>query len=90
MSLDSSSTLQNAVDQYLDNLAWDNNVAKARLALEAIRFIEATRPIALSAGTGNQTYESMIQQRARIEAFLDLADTANRPTAHFVRGRAIL
>lgn len=90
MALNSSSTLDDAVDQYLDNLLWDGDLTKARAALEAIRFIEATRPITLTAGTGNQTYESMLAQRTPLEDYLARADTTNRPRAGFVRGRALL
>lgn len=82
--------MQDAENQYLDNLSWEGDVTQARAALEAIRFIEACRPIALTAGGGNQTYESMLQQRQAIESFLAYADTTNQPRANFVRGRAVL
>lgn len=89
MALSSTSSLQNAVDQYLDNLSWDGDVTKARAALEAIRYIEACRPRVLTTGTGEVNYEGMMQQRRALEEFLGRADTANQPRASFVRGRAL-
>ena len=87
MALTSSSTLDDALNQYKDNLSWDGNLAKARAALEAIRYIEMCRPQILARPDGGSLNFNLIGNQAkRLEAYLDQADTSLRPTASFTRG----
>lgn len=44
MSLSSSSTIHDAIDQFNDNLSWEGSPTKAKLALEAVRWILMNRP----------------------------------------------
>ena len=43
MVLSSASTLEDALDQYSDNLLWEGNATKALNALEAIRWLLINR-----------------------------------------------
>jgi hypothetical protein len=45
MALTSASTLQNALDQYNNNLIWEGDPTAARNQLEAIRWLMANRPV---------------------------------------------
>lgn len=90
MALTHASTLSDAFDQYLDNLAWEGNVAKARAALEAIRYLQARRPLIHRAADGRGSdYESMAHQQQEIEAYLSIADTTTRPRCNFTRAQPI-
>jgi len=87
MALTSASTLQNALDQYKNNLSWDGDLTKARDALEAIRFIEMCRPqIMARPDAGSYNFASLERQARLIEAFLEVSDSTNHPTAPFVKG----
>jgi len=91
MSLTSSSTYSDAVDQYLDNLDWDGDVTKARAALQAIRFLCAQRPLRQTSADGRSIdFESLAPQQKQIERFLDVYDSTNRPTHSFVQGRPLM
>jgi len=90
MALTHASTLTDAFDQYLDNLVWEGSVAKARSALEAIRYIQARRPLASRAADGRGSdFESMARQQQEIEGYLAIADTTSHPRCSFTRARAI-
>jgi hypothetical protein len=90
MALTSASTFKNALDQYLDNLAWEGDVTKARAALEAIRYIQVRRPLTNTSADGRSVdYESLFRQQQAIEEYLRVADTTNRPRCSFTRAVAI-
>jgi len=89
MALTSSSTYAQAVDQYLDNLSWEGDVAKARLALEAVRFLRLRRPTRSSAADGRSIdYEGLESAEAELREYLDAIDTTLRPRAVWLQGRA--
>lgn len=91
MALDSSSTYAVAVAQYLDNLSWDGDLTKARAALEAVRYLRLKRPTRSSANDGRSLdYESLATEQQRLEDFLAIYDTTNRPRCSFVRAKARL
>jgi len=89
MSLTSSSTYSDAVGQYNDNLLWDGSVTKAKNALEAIRWILANRSRITKTDHREVEFaiDSLIEEKKRIEDYLDIADTSSRPRSSFVRGK---
>jgi hypothetical protein len=89
MSLSSTSTIDDALAQYKDNLDWEASVTKAREALAAIRFILACRPQVMAKGDRTLNFESMAAEKTSIEAYLQTFDTSRQPTASFTSGRAL-
>jgi hypothetical protein len=87
MSLTSSSTLKNALDQYNDNLSWDGNSAKAILALEAVRFILVNRPVRADDGLGRSVnYNLLEQEKKRLEEYVRNSSVNRNP---FVKGKML-
>ena len=84
MSLTSSSTLAQAVDQYKDNLSWEGNLTKAQAALEALRFIRLERPAAMGQFEMNIRHEEIAGEIERLQAFVKVGSSSR---ASFVRGR---
>lgn len=89
-SLSSSSTYADAIGQYNDNLLWDGDVTKAKAALEAIRWIIANRHKITKTDHREVEFEinSLMDEKKRIEAYLEVADTSNRHRTSWVRGKA--
>lgn len=89
MSLTSASTITDALDQYKNNLNWEGSVSTAQNALEAVRFILATRPKVIAAGDQiNVNFESLQQEKEKLEGFVGkLGSTVNR--CSFTRGRML-
>lgn len=88
MSLTSASTITDALDQYKNNLNWEGSVSAAQNALEAVRFILAVRPKVIAAGDQNINFESLQQEKERLEAFVGkLGSGVNRSS--FTRGRML-
>lgn len=91
MALTSSSTYSDALAQYRNNLAYYGNVTKAKDLHEAILFLLEARPTQSSAADGRgMSKESLIALIDRVEQYLALADTTNRPKAYFIQGRALM
>jgi len=89
MSLTSSSTRANALAQYNDNLTWEGNATKAALALEAIRWLLVNRPSRIAESSRSLDYESLIDEKKRLEEFVTLNSSAvNRAT--FTQGRMLV
>ncbi len=86
MALSASSTFETALAQYNDNLSWEGNIAKATLALEAIRFMEMNRTKSFTSGETRVDFESLTSQRKSLEQFVNAAGNSNRSS--FTRGRA--
>ena len=85
MSLTSSSTAADALDQYNDNLLWDGDSTKASNALEAIRWLLVNRPKLSELNGDSVDFESLLQEKERLEAYVTL--TARRSSrARFTRG----
>ena len=88
MSLTSSSTLTDALAQYNDNLLWEGDITKAQNALEAVRFILATRPQQIASGQKTINFESLKNEKARLEAYVGRAGS-NVNRSAFTRGRML-
>jgi hypothetical protein len=89
MSLNSASTLTDAQAQYADNLSWEGSPAKAALALEAIRWLLAFRPVHGEDASSRFDFDHMVTEKARLEAYVQqTASTSTSRRASFVRGRA--
>ena len=88
MALTSSSTYADAVAQYNDNLLWDGDVTKAKAALESVRWIIINRHKITKTDHREVEFEinAMMDEKKRIETYLDGADTTSRPRSSFVRG----
>ncbi len=71
MGLNSSSTQSDALAQYNDNLDWDGDITKARLALEAIRWLLINRPQQLDRHDRSINYESLETELKRLNAFVE-------------------
>ena len=85
LSLTSSSTLQDALDQWNDNLVWEGNATKTELALEAGRYILANRPATHSHQGTSINFESIAETVKKIEASYRNLSTAY---SQFTRARA--
>lgn len=85
----STSTLAEVLGVYADNIDWDGNVTKARLALAAVRWLLANRIQSIRTESGRQmSYESLLDEKKSLEAFLTTADPARRASrTSFVQGR---
>jgi len=86
MALNSQSTLADAEAQYLNNLGWEGDMQKASAALEAIRFLLLMRPSRWSISGRSIDYESLLDEKQRLEKFVSKASGAR---ASFVRARAV-
>ena len=88
MSLSSASTRAEALAQYNDNLDWQGSGTKARLALEAVRWLLINRPQNISENSRSLSYESLLDEKRRLEEFVALNSSAvNR--APFTQGRML-
>ena len=89
MSLTSASTIFDAIDQYNDNLSWEDSVTKAQSALEAVRYILASRPKMIASGERNVNFDSLQGEKEKLETFVkNFGSNVNR--CSFTRGRMIL
>jgi len=88
MSLTSSSTRANALAQYNDNLVWEGSATKAAAALEAIRWLLVNRPSRIAQGERSLDYESLADEKRRLEEYIEIASTASTARmATFTQGR---
>jgi hypothetical protein len=85
MALTSSSTLNDAIDQAMNNLAWEGDVTKARDYLEACRAIRILRAQGIT--TTNQTinFEQLLSDVRRAADFVNEVST-DIDRAAFTRG----
>ena len=89
MALTSSSTLNDALAQYNDNLSWDGDISKATLALEAVRWILVNRPKIIATNDRNVNFESLYSERDKLEAYVqNFSSGASR--CSFTRGHMLL
>jgi len=88
MTLSSTSTLDDALAQYNDNLDWDGDATKAANALAAIRWLLINRPKVVVSTERTINFEQLAQEKAKLEEFLSHAST-NVNRASFVRGRML-
>ena len=86
MTLSSSSTLDDALAQYNDNLSWDGDITKATAALAAIRWLLINRPKEIATNDRNINFELLAAEQGRLEQFVgNFSGTVNR--ASFTTGR---
>jgi len=89
MSLNSASTLTDAQAQYADNLSWEGSPVKAALALEAVRWLLAFRPVHGEDASSRFDFDHMVAEKARLEVYVQQASPiSSARRASFVRGRA--
>lgn len=90
MALTSLSTLDDALGQYNDNLAWDGNITKAQNALEAVRWILANRPRIIATNNRTVNFDSFSDEKKLLEAFINSTSTAvTAARCSFVRGKML-
>jgi len=88
MALSSTSTLEDALAQYNNNLNWEGDLTAARAALAAVRWILVNRPKIIATNDRNISFEALSLEKERIESFIGSSDTSiNR--CSFVRGKAM-
>ena len=90
MSLSSSSTLTTALAQYNDNLSWEGDVAKATLALEALRWLRVNRPQATGREAVSISYIDFEAEIADLKTFVKANQSGAAPRARVadVTGRS--
>lgn len=89
MALDSTSTLDDALAQYNDNLSWDGNAARAALALAAVRWILVNRPRIIATNDRNINFDSLAAEKEKLEAFV-AGSSATVSRTNFTQGRMLL
>lgn len=88
MALTSSSTLDDALAQYNNNLAWDGDITKATNALEAVRWLLANRPKTIATNNRNINFESLLREQEKLENYVTkFGSSVNR--CSFVRGHML-
>jgi len=91
MALTSDSTLQDALDQYNDNLDWHGSPTRARLALEAVRYLIVNRPQSTPSISGSLNYEQLLEVQRELRRYLDAVSTPTTARrSSLVRGKPIL
>jgi len=88
MTLSSTSTLDDALAQYNDNLDWDGDSAKAANALAAVRWILVNRPRIIATNDRTVNFDALADEKKKLEAFIS-ASAATTSRAAFVRGRML-
>lgn len=88
MSLTSASTIEDALNQYNDNLSWEGSITKAGNALEAVRYILANRPKVIATSERNINFDSMQSEKEKLETFVGRSSSAVS-RAPFTRGRML-
>jgi len=89
MSLTHISTVEDALNQYNDNLSWEGSVTKAQSALEAVRYILANRPNIIASGERNVRFDDLQSEKEKLEKFIGkFGGNVNR--CSFTRGRMLL
>jgi hypothetical protein len=90
MAITSSSTRAQVLAQYNDNLSWEGSPSKAALALEAIRWLLVNRPKSISEGDRQLNYESLEDEKIRLEIYVANNSTASLAgRSSFTRAKAV-
>ncbi len=89
MALTSTSTLDDALAQYNNNLSWDGDVTKAAAELEAVRWLLINRPKIIATNDRNISFELLANEQGKLEKFItNFSSTVKR--ASFTRGHMLL
>ena len=86
MALSSSSTYATALAQVNDNLAFEGDVAKARLFLEGVRWLRINRPQQQSGAAKNLQWAQLDKLEKEAQALVK-ADSITAKRVYFQRGR---
>ncbi len=88
MTITSTSSLEDVVAQYMDNLDWDGNVTKARLALQAVRALLIIRPTATDFRGQRVSFDAtqLTQQEKRLMDYVANQSSVSK-RCFFMRGR---
>ena len=86
MAITSSSTLSDVLDQYNNNLIWEDSTTTATNALEAIRWLMINRAKIQETTEHKLDFEAMQVQADQIKAYLDVRRSTTRSS--FVAGKA--
>lgn len=89
MALTSASTLTDALAQFNNNLAWDNDTVKAAAALEAVRWLLVNRGQDITQGPERLTFETLKDMEKKLEAFVSSAGATTTNSAPFVSMRPL-
>lgn len=85
MALTSKSTINEALDQFNENLVWEGNGTKANLALEAVRFLLINRAQSYSIQGRSISRESLLEAEEKLSKFVN--DFVNSNRQRFVIAR---
>lgn len=88
MALTSDSSLEDALNQYKDNLRWWESSATAANCLEAVLYLLACKPQAIAAADQSVTFTSLEALRTKLEPIV-AATAASNNRASFVSGRCL-
>ncbi len=75
MALTSSSTYDDAVAQVNDNLVWEGSPAKARLFVEAVRWLRLNRAMMSMRGNNQLNYEALFGTEQKAAEYLEAVDS---------------
>ena len=87
MALTSASTLDDALDQYKDNLRWWESAVTAAALLEAVLYLQACKPETIAAADQSVGFASLDLLRTKLEPIV-AGPAATRNRTSFVIGRA--
>ena len=63
----SFATPEEAMNQYANNLDWENSIVQARAALQALRYLKVCRPISFGHMNSNLSFSEIDSIITRIE-----------------------
>lgn len=86
MALTSASTLEEALNQYKNNLRWWESAATAANCLEAVMYLLACKPETIAAADQSVSFASLESLRGTLEPIV-AATAATRNCTSFVIGR---
>jgi len=86
MTLTSTSTLDDAIDQAMDNLVWEGSVAKAEAYLEACRAIVILRGQQITTNNRTVNFEALLAEVNAASDYVSKFGT-NADETPFVTGR---
>jgi len=87
MALTSASTLDDALNQYKDNLRWWESAPTAAAMLEAVLYLLACKPETIAAADQSVSFTSLEALRTKLEPIV-AGTAATRNRTSFVIGRA--
>ena len=84
-------TIAEALAAYNANLDWDTSPAKARIALDALRYLKINRAYQQNMGGASLSFESINEEIAKLESFVNggtpITSSTPRRSFTLARGR---